>query len=97
MLKSELFKSELKLLLCNLDGPLQCFSTHFQKSNKIGVLRPIFPDYAISRDYVLNNTTLLKVHHKEAISTNTKGETGSDQNTTVLYKQVSSNAKKTQC
>ena len=37
----------------------------------------------------------LKVPYKSAISTNTKVEKGSDQNTTVLYEHVSSNDKNT--
>ena len=39
-------------LLCTHYGPLQCFSTYFRKLKEIGVLRPIFPDYVISCDYV---------------------------------------------
>ena len=42
----------LVFMLCTHYGPLQCFSTYFCKLKEIGVLRPIFPDYIISRDYV---------------------------------------------
>ena len=41
------------VLLYTHYGPLQCFSTYFRKLKEIGVLRPIFPDYVISCDYVL--------------------------------------------
>ena len=41
-----------RVLLCTHYGPLQCFSTYFRKLKEIGVLRPIFPDYIISCDYV---------------------------------------------
>ena len=49
------------VLLCTHYGPLQCFSTYFRKLKKIGVLRPIFPDYVISCDYVCDY--LLFVYH----------------------------------
>ena len=45
-----------RILLCTYCGPLQCFSTYFRKLKEIGVLRPIFPDYVISCDHVLNNS-----------------------------------------
>ena len=41
------------VLLCTHYGPLQCFSTYFRKLKEIGALRPIFPDYVISCNYVL--------------------------------------------
>ena len=41
------------VLLYTHYGPLQYFSTYFRKSKEIGVLRPLFPDYVISCDYVL--------------------------------------------
>ena len=37
------------LLLCTHYGSLQCFSTYFRKLKEIGVLRPVFPDYFISK------------------------------------------------
>ena len=40
-----------RVLLSTHYGRLQCFSTYFRKSQKIRVLRPIFPDYVISCDY----------------------------------------------
>ena len=40
------------VLLCTHYGTLQCFSTYFCKLKEIGVLRPLFPDYVISCDYV---------------------------------------------
>ena len=40
-----------RALQCTHYGPLQCFSTYFRKLKEIGVLRSIFPDYVISRDY----------------------------------------------
>ena len=43
------------VLLCTHYGPLQCFATYFCKLKEIGVLRPIFPDYAISCDFGLNS------------------------------------------
>ena len=39
------------VLLCSYYGPLQCFSTYFRKSKRIGVLQPIFLDCAISCDF----------------------------------------------
>ena len=42
------------VLLCTHYRPLQCFSTYFRKLKEIGVLRPIFPDYVLSYEYVLN-------------------------------------------
>ena len=39
-------------MLCTHYGPLQCFSTYFRKLKEIEVLRPIFPDYVISCNYV---------------------------------------------
>ena len=41
------------VLLCIHHGPLQCFSTYFRKLKEIGVLRPVFPDYGFSCDYVM--------------------------------------------
>ena len=43
------------VLLCTHYGPLQCFSTYFRKLKEIGVLRPVFPDYVISCDFVQNH------------------------------------------
>ena len=43
------------VLLCTHYGQLQCFSTYFRKLKEIGVLRPIFPDYVISCDYIYMN------------------------------------------
>ena len=43
--------------------------------------------------YKFQFTLTLKVPYKGAISTNTKIEKGSDQNTTALYEHVSSNDK----
>ena len=40
------------LLLCTHYGPLQRFSTYFRKLKEIGVLRPVFPNYVISCDYI---------------------------------------------
>ena len=48
------------VLLCTHYGSLQCFSTYFRKLKEIGVLRPIFPDYVISSDYVLTKELLNK-------------------------------------
>ena len=39
------------VLLCTHYGLLQCFSTYFRNLEGIGVLRPIYPDYASSCDY----------------------------------------------
>ena len=44
-------------LLCTHYGQLQCFSTYFYKLKEIGVLRPKFPDYVISCDYVAIDLT----------------------------------------
>ena len=46
------------VLLSTHYRPLQCFSTFFRKLKEIGDLRPIFPDYAISCDYALNEFLL---------------------------------------
>ena len=43
------------VLLCNHYWPLQSFSTQFHKLKEIGVLRPVFPEYVISCDYVSTN------------------------------------------
>ena len=49
------------VFLCTHYPPLQCFSTYFRKCFHIfGVLRPIFPDYVISCDYVL---TVFKISY----------------------------------
>ena len=44
-----------RVLLCTHYGPLQCLSTYFRKVKETGVLRPIFPDYAISCDHGLTH------------------------------------------
>ena len=49
------------VLLRNHYGSLQCFSTYFRISKEIGVLRPMFPDYVISCDYVL--TKIIPKYH----------------------------------
>ena len=45
------------VLLCTHNRLFQCFSTCFCKLKEIGVLRSIFPDYAISCDYGLIKKT----------------------------------------
>ena len=56
------------VLLCTHYSPLQCFSTCIRKSKEIGVLRPIFPDYFISCDYVLSNKLTRKLKNKQLFS-----------------------------
>ena len=47
-----------------MDGWLQYFSAYFPKLKEIGVLRPIFPDYVISCDYVVSlNQHLTSIHY----------------------------------
>ena len=52
------------VLLCTHYGRLQYFSAYFPKLKEIGVLRPIFPDYVISCDYVVSlNQHLTSIHY----------------------------------
>ena len=57
-----------RVLLCSHYGPLQCFSTYSRKLKEIRVLRPIFPDYVISCDYVLSNKLTRKLKNKQLFS-----------------------------